>query len=421
MIKKYSSLGANEIEIYFRKIAQELQPINPAEVEASIAEGEGVDLGESAEQAKTAAEKLGKVLPTIQENFPDEKSLAEAMGAASEYGSNVPGVAEAKTAREKVRILKKFSRKVASLKSDKARLALFKKAGIITEGELIKIGKRLEERELVKIGGIGDEVASGIAGGLANTVPAALIPRGEALTGGAAEVGKFISGIPSNFINVETLGEKGMSVFERLKANPVGQAFSKGLGLVGKGVKWLGNTFKYLPAILDLVRGLVALVKCALAFGRVISTASMIGLSWWQPMISSTFLGAKVEEFAQNMEKLKIVGYVTGACKSFWQNIIEAILQGISGFINTILAAFNVVSTIAPGGIIASLIVGVGIGAAMEWVKGWLSSWAGGAASAGYVDVIKNIRALIGSNVGEAAGSAARTMMRSTPRRRRAV
>lgn len=455
MIKKYSSVGANEIEIYFKKIAQELQPVDPAayaEVEPSIVEGEGVDLGESAKQAVIAADKIGNTLGKIQENFPDEDSLAEAIGAANEHGSNIPGVAEAKTAREKRRILVKFARKVSSLKSNKARLELFKRAGIISESGLVKLGQRLEQKELIKYaqeegssdvglgmlggsarrfyeeGGVG-RVADKLTGG-ADDIGAATtraIERagevaGKAGTGIMGKIPESVSGLASKIPGVSTISgavSKGLSYIPG--ASTIGGAVSKGVGYLGKGVSYLANVFRFLPAIFDFVRGLVALVKCGMAFGKVISVASQIKMSWWQPMINSDSLNFKVEEYSEVPSKLKIVGYVAGACKSFWQNIVETVLQGISGGINTMLGAFNVLSSVVPGGIIGSIIAGVGIGAAMEWIKGWLSSWAGGAASDGYVDVIKSIRALVASKVGDRAGAAAGAMMRSTPSRRRAI
>jgi hypothetical protein len=382
MIKKYSSGSSLEIELLYSRILKTAQDQMVAETDPQIKARWIAALEKMASahtnsqilnmvgMADEAGNKINESLNAIKNQSPEEKKLSlEIVGALGNSADNMAydGKVKKGSLSHRTRTIKymnRFMNKYSKLKTDEERFLALKKAKVMDENSLVKIGLTFYDEDRIL------KFAQDETGGedLLSNAPAATQGVGSLLSGWSNRLQKWMKGTttapgttpPPATYNSWKAKALGISddVIAKIKRTPglFGKLYELGLGGIGKILKSIAKWWV-------LIQGLLGLAQMTYVWWQV-SSADLknigLGESWGiEPLWSSEVLEQKLATLESNPEKFGSLGYICELGRIFWERaagIASAVINIIAaGFAGAILSSLGPIGFIV-GGIFVSII-----------------------------------------------------------------
>jgi hypothetical protein len=112
---------------------------------------------------KDAADKISSSHSKLEAGGVTAQDIQKALGESGQAGAQQPeSVRQASGLKNKIRELKKFSRKYKSIKGDENKIKFLKRSGVIDEDGLMKLGLKLDLEEKIKKIGINNIALNGM-------------------------------------------------------------------------------------------------------------------------------------------------------------------------------------------------------------------------------------------------------------------
>lgn len=383
MIKKYSSDSSLEIELLYSRILKTAENQIVAETDPQkkakwIAALEKMASAHTNSQilnmigmADEAGNKINESLNTIKNQSPEEQRLSlEVVGALGSSATNMAYDGKVKKGsvshrKRTIKYMNRFMNKYSKLKTDEERFLALKKAKVIDENSLVKVGLTFYDEDRIL------KFAQDETGGedLLSNAPAAAQGAGSLLSGWSDRLQKWMKGTapvpgtpPPPPATSSSLWSKALGISDdviaKIKATPglFGKLYQLGLGGVGKILKSIAKWWM-------LIQGLLGLAQMTYVWWQVSSgDLKNIGLeeSWGiEPLWNSEVLELKLATLEYDPEKFGSLGYICELGRIFWERaagLASAVINIIAaGFAGAILSSLGPIGFIV-GGIFVSII-----------------------------------------------------------------